>query len=256
MLIDTHCHIYLEEFAQDREETLLRAIDADIQKIIFPNIDRSTIDPMLSFCDTHPDRCFPLMGLHPTSVDENYKQELDYIEQQFSQRKYYGIGEIGIDLYWDQSRKKEQIEVFHHQVKLAKALKLPIVIHSRNSYPEVLEVLEKEAGDVLFGIFHSFTGTSQEAHQIIQLGFKLGINGIVTFKNSGLTETLNEVPLENIVIETDSPYLTPVPHRGKRNEPSYVRFVAKKLSDIYHRPLSDIAAITTNNALRVFAIDQ
>ncbi|MDP4184137.1 MAG: TatD family hydrolase [Bacteroidota bacterium] len=252
MLVDTHCHIYLEEFSDDREETLQRAIKADIRKFVLPNVDNTSIGPMLELVASNPECCYPLMGLHPTSVDDNYKEDLKNVEKWLSLRKFYGIGEIGIDLYWDKTFIKEQIAVFRHQLQLAKNMHLPVVIHARDSFPEIFSVVEEEAGSNLTGIFHSFGGTLDHAKKIIDWGFKLGINGIVTFKNSELPEILKHISIENLVLETDAPYLAPVPHRGKRNEPAFMRMTCKKIAEIYGIPIPEVEAITTSNAQKVF----
>ncbi len=254
MLIDTHSHIYSEDFLQDRDEALQRAYDSGIKKIILPNIDSGSIKHMLDLSDAYPHLCFPLIGLHPTSVDEEFRDELHAVEYWLAKRKFYGIGEIGIDLYWDSKFINEQKEAFRHQVKLAKQHKLPAVVHVRNSFEETYEILKEEQDGSLKGIFHCFSGDENEARKIIDLGFFIGIGGVVTFKNSTLREVLKSVSLSNIVLETDSPYLAPVPKRGKRNETSYLIYIAQKIAEVYSVPVAEVAEITTANARNLFGI--
>jgi TatD DNase family protein len=254
MFIDTHSHIYSEDFIQDRDEVMQRAYESGIKKIVLPNIDSGSIKHMLNLVDAYPHLCFPLMGLHPTSVDEDYAEELIAMEYWLEKRKFYGIGEIGIDLYWDNKYEKEQKEAFRYQLKLAKKMKLPVVIHVRNSFEETYSIVKEEQDGSLKGIFHCFNSTVEDANKIIELGFYLGIGGVVTFKNSNLDVVLDSVDPQHLVLETDAPYLAPVPQRGKRNESSYLVFVAKKLSEIYHLPVTRIAEITTTNARNIFGI--
>lgn len=254
MLIDTHSHIYSEDFTHDRDEALQRAYESGIKKIILPNIDSGSIKHMLDLADAYPHLCYPLIGLHPTSVEEDYKEELEAVEYWLEKRKFYGIGEIGIDLYWDKKYIKEQKEVFRHQVKIAKQQNLPIVIHIRDSFEETFQIVKEEQDGTLKGIFHCFTGDEAEAQKIIDIGFHLGIGGVVTFKNSNLDSVIQNIGVENLVLETDSPYLAPVPKRGKRNESSYLVFIAQKLAEIYNLPLTRIAEITTQNARKLFEI--
>lgn len=254
MLIDTHSHIYSEEFLHDRDEALQRAYDSGVKKIILPNIDSGSIKHMLDLADAYPHLCFPLMGLHPTSVDEDYKEELQAVEYWMEKRKFYGIGEIGIDLYWDKKFVNEQKEAFRYQLRLAKKYKLPIVIHVRNSFDETLEIVKEEQDGSLKGIFHCFSGEEIEAREVIDLGFLLGIGGVLTFKNSSLDEVIKKIDLNDIVLETDAPYLSPVPKRGKRNESAYLVYVAQKLAEIYNLPVERVAEITTSNARNLFGI--
>jgi TatD DNase family protein len=254
MLIDTHSHIYSEEFLHDRDEALQRAYDSGIKKIILPNIDSGSIKHMLDLSDAYPHLCYPLMGLHPTSVDEDYKEELEAVEYWLGKRKFYGIGEIGIDLYWDKRFVAEQKDAFRHQIKLAKNMNLPIVIHVRNSFDETYEIVKEEQDGHLRGIFHCFTGTSTEARKVVDLGFYLGVGGVLTFRNSELEEVIQSVSIQNLVLETDSPYLAPVPKRGKRNESSYLVYVAQKLAEIYNISVTQVAEITTSNARGLFEI--
>ena len=255
-LIDTHTHLFGEEFDEDRELALIRAREAGVGRFFMPNIDDTTVEQMLAVCDAHTD-CYPMIGFHPTSVDADWEARLQRVEQWLrSERKFYAIGEVGLDLYWDKTYRKEQEEVLHRQIQWALEWDLPLVIHCRSAYPELLEVLSHYDKESLTGIFHSFTGTAEDAAYLLDYpGFMLGINGVVTFKKSTLPAVLHvAVPLERLVLETDSPYLAPVPYRGKRNESAFVVKVAEKLSDIYEEPLDKIASITSANALKVFKI--
>jgi TatD DNase family protein len=252
--IDTHAHLYLEEFRNDIQEIMKHADNEHIKKIILPNIDSSSILPLHNLVDLYPDVCIPLMGLHPTYVNENPESELEKIEAQLRTYPYLGIGEIGIDLYWDKSFITQQIMVFKYQLDLALEMRLPVVIHARDSFNEIMQVvrLTKYAG--LKGIFHAFTGSAELAEEITSLGFKLGIGGILTFKNSGLQQAIQNIALEHLVLETDSPYLAPVPHRGKRNESSYIRLVAEKLAEIKRVSIEEVAEITSHNAEKLFSL--
>lgn len=254
MLIDTHSHIYSEEFLIDRDEALQRAYDSGVKKIILPNIDSGSIKHMIDLTDAYPHLCYPLMGLHPTSVDEDYKEEMQAIEYWLEKRKFYGIGEIGIDLYWDQKFEEEQKDAFRRQIVLAKEYELPIVIHVRNSFEETYEIVKEEQDGSLKGIFHCFTGDEQEAQKIIDLGFLLGIGGVLTFKNSSLDAVVQKISITDLVLETDSPYLSPVPKRGKRNESAYLMYIAQKVAEIYDIPVERVAEITTSNARNLFGI--
>lgn len=249
---DTHTHLYSEAFDDDRDAMIQRALEAGVKRFFIPAIDSTYTQGMYDLEKAYPDNVFLMMGLHPTHVKENYEEELAHIEAQFEKRSFYAVGEIGIDLYWDKSTLSIQQDAFKRQIQLAKKYKLPIVIHCRDAFDEVFEVLESEKSPDLFGIFHCFSGTSEQALQAIGYGMKLGIGGVVTFKNGKIDQFLNEIPLEHIVLETDAPYLSPVPFRGKRNESSYVILVAEKLATIYQRPLRDIAEITSANADAVF----
>lgn len=249
---DTHTHLYSEAFDEDRDTMIQRAIDAGVQRFFIPAIDSEYTQGMYDLEKAYPNHVFLMMGLHPTHVKENYEEELAHIEAQFEERSFYAVGEIGIDLYWDKSTLTIQQDAFKRQIQLAKKYKLPIVIHCRDAFDEVFEVLESEKSDDLFGIFHCFTGTKEQALQAIGYGMKLGIGGVVTFKNGKIDQFLSDIPLEHIVLETDAPYLSPVPFRGKRNESSYVTLVAEKLATIYQRPLAEIADITSANADAVF----
>lgn len=253
-LIDTHTHLYSDAFAEDRNEMIERAIADGVDKFYIPAIDSQTTQAMYDLEQAFPDRMYLMMGLHPTSVKENYEEELNHVEEELAKRKFYAIGEIGIDLYWDQSTLEIQQDAFRRQIKLAKKYELPIVIHCRNAFDEVFEILEEEKGDDLFGIFHCFTGTLAQAKQALQYNMKLGIGGVVTFKNGKIDKFLNEIDLKHIVIETDAPYLAPKPFRGKRNESAYVVKVAEKLAEVYDTSVEEIAEITTENALEIFQI--
>lgn len=252
MFVDTHSHIYSEEFSTDRDEVIARAIKAGISKIVLPNIDSSTIKPMLDLADSGPDLFIPLIGLHPTSVKEDFRKELQIMEYWFNKRIFSGIGEIGIDLYWDKTFINEQIEAFTIQISWAKKAGIPLVIHVRDSFPEVIAVLEQEKNESLTGVFHSFTGNIEQAAQVIDLGFKIGIGGIVTFKNSGMDTVVQQIDLKHILLETDSPWLAPVPHRGRRNESAYITAVAAKIASLHEISNEDVARITTQNAQQLF----
>jgi TatD DNase family protein len=254
ILTDTHTHLYSEEFDLDRNEMILRAISKGVTRFFIPAIDSSCIQAMYDLEKNYPDHVFLMMGLHPCYVKENYEEELNYIETELFKRKFTAIGEIGIDLYWDKSTLEIQKIAFKHQIKLAKKYKLPIVIHSRESFDEIFEVLESERSDDLFGIFHCFTGDFKQAQQAISYNMKLGIGGVVTFKNGKIDQFLHQIDLKHIVLETDSPYLAPVPFRGKRNESSYVHLVAEKLASIYGVSIDKVAQITTENSKAVFGI--
>lgn len=252
-MIDTHSHIYSEEFDADRDEMILRAKNAGVTKIILPNVDSESLPRMLALESQYPDYCYPAIGLHPTSVKDNYKDELALVRSELERRKFVAIGEIGLDLYWDKTFYNEQVTAFQKQVEWALEYNLPIIIHVRNSHQETIEALKPFRGTGLRGIFHCFTGGKKEADEIFESGeFLLGIGGVVTFKNSGLAENLKDIPLDKLVLETDSPYLAPVPFRGKRNEPSNLILVAKKLSEIYLLTLSEIKNLTTENVGKIF----
>lgn len=256
MLVDSHSHLFLEEFADDLPQVMQRAREAGVTHIFMPNIDSTTIEPLLSVCETYRDFCFPMIGLHPTSVNENYKKELDIVAGQLaSSNGYVAIGEIGLDLYWDKTFLREQLLAFEKQVEWALEYHLPIVIHTREAFDYIYKVLQpyKETG--LAGIFHSFTGTSEEAAKLLDFpGFMIGINGVVTFKKSQLPEVLKGIPLTRIVLETDSPYLTPVPNRGKRNESAYLKDTLIKVAEIYRESPEGVAEATSENALKVFGM--
>jgi TatD DNase family protein len=254
VITDTHTHLYSDAFDEDRSEMMHRALDAGISRFFIPAIDSSYTESMFQLEKEYPKNIFLMMGLHPTSVKENYQEELQHVEDLLSKRSFYAIGEIGIDLYWDKSTLGIQQKAFRHQIQLAKKYNLPIVIHCRESFDEIFEVLEDEKDDDLFGIFHCFTGTIEQAKQAISYNMKLGIGGVVTFKNGKIDQFLNQIDLKHIVLETDAPYLSPVPFRGKRNESGYILNVLNKLSEIYNTPIENIAEITTENSKAIFKI--
>lgn len=254
-LIDTHNHLYLEEFDPEQDALVDAALKSGIDMLLLPNVDLTTIDRMHDLCDRFPDFAYPMMGLHPTSVNENYAEALKKTESYLGKRSYCAIGEIGIDLYWDKTYLKEQKIVFEEQLKWSIDLDLPVAIHTRDAYPEVLESIHKVGADKLRGVFHSFTGTVTDLEEIKKLKkFKLGINGVITFKNSKLSETILSTDINNIVLETDAPYLAPVPYRGKRNEPVYIWKTAEKVADTYGLTLGETVEITRKNALDLFKI--
>ena len=255
-LIDTHSHLFLEEFSEDLPQVIERARSAGITHIFMPNIDSTTIDSMLSVCNAYKDYCFPMVGLHPTSVNADYEKELEIVARELkSFNKYIAIGEIGMDLYWDKTFLKEQQIALDKQINWALEYDLPVVIHCRDAFGYIYNVLEPYKNTSLKGVFHSFTGTDDEAARILEFsGFLIGINGVVTFKKSHLPEVLTKIPLEKIVLETDSPYLTPVPNRGKRNESAYVKDTLMKVSDIYWMSPEAVGSVTSENALKVFGM--
>ncbi|HSJ12203.1 MAG TPA: TatD family hydrolase [Gillisia sp.] len=254
MLTDTHTHLYSKEFDKDRKEVIQKAIDLNVSRFFIPAIDSSHTQSMYDLEKEFPDNIFLMMGLHPTSVKENFEEELAHVEDQFAQRKFYAVGETGIDLFWDKSFLKQQQESFKRQIQLAKKYDLPVVIHCRDAFDEIFEVLETEKGNDLFGIFHCFTGNREQADKALSYNMKLGIGGVVTFKNGGIDKFLGEIPIEHIVLETDSPYLAPVPYRGKRNESSYIEIIAQKVAEIYAMDLNEVASITTQNSRDIFKV--
>ena len=252
-MIDTHSHIYSEEFDADRTEVVRRAKDAGVERIIMPNVDSESLQRMLDTEKQYPDYCYATIGLHPTSVEENYRDVLDLVRSELERRKYVAVGEIGLDFYWDKTFIQEQVIAFQTQVEWALEYNLPIIIHVRNSHKETIEVLKPFKSKGLRGVFHCFTGGRKEADEIFALGdFLLGIGGVVTFKNSGLAENLKDIPLQKLLLETDSPYLTPTPYRGKRNESAYMALVCNKLAEVYGIPIEDIDRITSRNADNLF----
>ena len=253
-LIDTHTHLFLPEFDSDYDQVILNAKENGVVKVLLPNVDSSTLENLLKLSEKYPDYCFPMMGLHPTSVNENYKEELKKVEDWLEKRKFYAIGEIGIDLYWDKTFKTQQEEVFRYQIDLAKKYNLPIVIHARESFNEIFRIMDEVLDEKLKGVFHAFTGSESQAEKIIDWGFKIGIGGIVTFKNSGLDKVVENIDINHIVLETDSPYLAPVPKRGKRNESAFILFIAQKIAGIKNISLEEVAKITTLNAKQLFQV--
>ena len=254
MITDTHTHLYSEQFDQDREAMIQRAKDAGVQRFFIPAIDSSYSKRMFSLEENYPNDVFLMMGLHPTSVKENFEIELQHVKDWIDKKTFVAIGEIGIDLYWDKTFLKQQQMAFQTQIRWAKEKKLPIVIHCRNAFSEIFDILELEKGPDLYGIFHCFTGTLEQAKKAISYNMKLGIGGVVTFKNGKIDTFLNQIPLHHIVLETDAPYLSPAPHRGKRNESSYITYVIEKLATIYKLPFNEIAAVTSKNSKEVFGI--
>jgi len=253
-LVDTHTHLYLPEFHTDRDEMINRALKNGVVKLLMPNIDIKSLDPMLACAEKYPGICYPMTGLHPTSVKEDYHSQLEQLENVTTDNKFIAVGEIGIDLYWDKTFLEEQKEALHKQIEYAVRYALPVVIHSRQSFPEVFSVIDEFRGEKLKGIFHAFSGNLQDAIKAVGMGFKLGIGGPLTFKNSGLDKIAREVGLENIVLETDSPYLAPVPYRGKRNESSYICIINRKLAEILGKSDEEVADVTYENACRLFNI--
>ncbi len=254
IITDTHTHLYSEEFDADRTEMIQRAINAGVIRFFIPAIDSGATTSMYALEKAYPDNIFLMMGLHPTYVKDNYESELAHVEAALEARKFYAIGEIGIDLFWDKTHLEEQQIAFRRQIQLAKQYKLPIVIHCRDAFNEIFEILEEEKSADLHGIFHCFTGTYEQALQAISYNMKLGIGGVVTFKNGKIDQFLNTIGIEHIVLETDSPYLAPIPYRGKRNESSYILNVVNKLADLYQLSAEEVAHITTENSKAIFGI--
>lgn len=254
ILTDTHTHLYSEEFDLDRNEMMQRAIENGVSRFFIPAIDSTCTQSMYDLEQDYPNNVFLMMGLHPTYVKDNYLEELQHVENELAKRKFVAIGEIGIDLYWDKTHLAEQQKAFRKQIHLAKQYKLPIVIHCREAFDEIFEILEEEKSPELFGIFHCFSGTYEQALQAISYNMKLGIGGVVTFKNGKIDQFLNKIDLKHIVLETDSPYLAPIPYRGKRNESSYLVNVADKLAQIYDVSANEIAVTTTSNSIELFGI--
>lgn len=251
-LIDTHSHLYLPEFDSDRDQVVNRAIQQGVEKICLPNIDTGSVKPLLALVKKYPEHCFPMMGLHPSSVNKNYRDKLEKIHEHLTKSNFIAIGEIGIDLYWNDMYREEQMAAFREQVSLAQKYQLPIVIHVRESFDEVFQILNEFKSNYPKGIFHSFTGNKIHARRAIEMGFKLGIGGIVTFKNSGIDIVVKDIDTKHIVLETDSPYLAPVPKRGKRNESSYLVYTARKIAELHKVTVEEIADITTQNAKKLF----
>ncbi len=254
ILTDTHTHLYSEAFDDDRDQVIKNAIDKGVERFFIPAIDSTYTQSMLALEKSYPKNIFLMMGLHPTHVKESFEEELHHVEEMLSKRKFYAVGEIGVDLYWDNTYLKQQQQAFKSQIRLAKKYGLPIVIHCREAFDEIFEILEEEKGKELFGIFHCFTGTLEQAHKAISYNMKLGIGGVVTFKNGKIDTFLNAIDLKHIVLETDSPYLAPMPYRGKRNESAYLLNVLDKLSTIYNMAPDEIAKKTTENSKVIFGV--
>lgn len=255
VLTDTHTHLYSKEFGEEASSLVSSAIKKGITRFFMPNVDSESIEGMFEIEKHFPQNCFAMMGLHPCSVNENYLEELALVEEWFLKRKFVAVGEIGIDLYWDKTFFVQQQDAFRKQIQLAKKYNLPYVIHSRNSFDEVFEIVSEFKQDKIKAIFHCFSGTIEQAEKVISLGdFKLGIGGVVTFKNSGVDKVVEAIDLKHIVLETDAPYLAPVPHRGKRNEPAYLLLVAQKIAEIKNISIEEVAAVTTQNSVEVFGM--
>lgn len=254
MFIDSHAHLYLPQFEDDIDEVIQRAIESNVQKIFLPNIDSSTTEAMFNLAEKYPEVCYPMMGLHPCSVKENYKDELAHIKEIKEYRKIYGVGELGIDLYWDKTFKEEQITAFQTQIEWAIEWKLPIIIHSREALPLTIEIVENMNHPDLTGVFHCFAGTLEQAERIQAVGFYMGIGGVSTFKNGGMDKTLPEMDLDGLILETDSPYLPPVPYRGKRNESAYIPIVAERIALLKDIALEEVMKKTTYNSQQLFGL--
>lgn len=250
--IDTHCHLYVHEFDADRDEMIKRALSGGISKMMLPNIDEASLPEMKKLAKRFSTQCFPMMGLHPCSVKADYEEILNRMEIEFDTHEYIGVGETGIDLYWDKTFEQEQVKAFERHIQWAKQFDLPIIIHSRESLDLTIEVISNHQNGTLRGIFHCFSGSRDQVNKIDNLGFKVGIGGVVTYKKAGLAELLPEIPKRMIVLETDSPYLAPVPYRGKRNEPFFILEVANKIAEVLNMSLSELAALTTANAEEVY----
>lgn len=254
IFIDSHSHIYAVDFDNDRPALMERADKAGIIKVLMPAIDSNTHENMFKIAAQFPGKCMPMMGLHPCSVMKNYDTEMRLAEAYLGKKNFIAIGETGLDFHWDLTYKEQQYDAFQRQIEWALQYDIPVVIHSRNSTEECIRMIEKNQRGKLKGVFHCFTGTLQQAQKIIDLGFFLGIGGVLTFKNAGLDKVISETSLDHVVLETDAPYLAPVPYRGKRNEPTYIGYVAKKLAEIKGKTVEEIATITTANAQKLFAL--
>lgn len=252
MYIDTHAHLYADAFEKDRDAAVEKALESGVQEIYMPNIDHTSIDGMLALEDKYPKHCMPMMGLHPCHVEKNFERELYIVEEWLEKRSFAAVGEIGMDLYWDKTFQEQQQEAFYIQIALAKKYQIPIVIHNREAFNEAFNIVEQQKDEKLEGIFHCFTGSVEEAKKIMDIGFYLGIGGVATFKNGGLDKVIPEIGLDNIVLETDSPYLAPTPHRGKRNEPAYIPLIAEKIATLLEISPEEVAEKTTKNAHTIF----
>jgi len=254
MYTDSHTHLYLDAFSDDRDAMVQRALDAGVSRMLLPNIDSSSCEAMFNMAQEYPGVCLPMMGLHPTSVRENYREELAFIEKQLDRPDILAIGETGIDLYWDKTFIREQEIAFKAQIQWAKELGLPLVIHARDSFQEIFKMLDETGTEGLRGVFHSFTGGAEELKKVLSYDFMIGINGIVTFKNSNLSEVAGHIPPNRLLLETDAPFLAPVPFRGRRNESSYLLHIAAKVAEIHNLTIEEVGAITTRNALDLFQL--
>ena len=251
-LIDTHAHLYLPDFDADRSDMIASAVAKGIDTMLLPNIDKDSIDPLKRICEQYHDSCKPMMGLHPTSVKEDFEVQLQCIKDELEKGNYIAVGEIGIDLYWSKDFEEQQIIAFREQLRLAKQYRIPVAIHTREAFPMILDLVEKEKTDELQGVFHCFTGTSEDANRIIQLGFYMGIGGVITYKKSTLPQVISQVSPDHLLLETDAPFLPPVPFRGKRNESAYLIYIAQKLAEVMQTDMESITQITTKNAIRLF----
>ena len=255
MFIDTHSHLYAEQFDNDRDEVVKRAINNNVSIMLLPAIDKSTQTSLINCANNYPKNCFQMIGLHPTSIKENYREELDYLYEEIKNNKYIGIGETGLDYYWDKTFIKEQEIALREQIELALKHSLPIVLHSRKSLNEIFNILQDYKNSNLTGVFHCFPGNVIEAKKALDMGFYIGIGGVVTYKNSEMAEVVKNISINNILLETDSPYLTPIPHRGKRNESSYIKNIAENIAEIKNVSLTEVETITTTNAKQLFNIN-
>jgi TatD DNase family protein len=255
ILTDTHTHLYSKEFENESTTLIQSAIDKGITRLFMPNVDSESIGAMLQIEKQFPNNCFPMMGLHPCSVGPKYQQDISVVEYWLNKRKFIAVGEIGIDLYWDKTFFEQQQDAFRRQIELAKKYNVPYIIHSRNSFNEVMEIVAEFKEDNIKAIFHCFSGNVEQAQQVIAAGnFKLGIGGVVTFKNSGLDKVVEAIDLKHLVLETDAPYLAPTPHRGKRNDPEYLVLIAQRIAEIKNISIEEVAAITTQNSIDIFGI--
>lgn len=254
MFIDTHCHIFSKQFDEDIDDAIQRALDNNVGKILMPNIDLESVEPMNILAKKYPGICYSMMAIHPCDVKADFKKDLEFVDKELATGKYIAVGETGIDLFWEKELIEQQKESFRAHLQFGKKYNLPVVIHIRDSFDEIFEVIEKEAEPSLFGIFHCFTGTLEQANRAIELGFSLGVGGVSTFKKTHLNEVLDKIDLKHLVLETDSPYLAPTPNRGKRNEPSYIPLIAEKLADFHQTTIEKIEEITTENANRIFKL--
>ena len=254
-LIDTHAHLFVKKFDADRDEVIERAIHNNVTRMFLPNIDEESVNAMLEISRRYPQHCYPMIGIHPTDIHSHYKDQLQKVQSWLNHENFYGIGETGIDLYWDKTYKKQQIEAFGEHIDIASNNNLPVIIHARNSYPEVFSVLRDFKNKDFTGIFHSFTGSIDLAMEAVDMGLKIGMGGIATFKNAGVDKVIAQIPPEHIVLETDSPYLSPTPKRGKRNESAYIYYINQKLAEIHDKTPEETAKITTHNAKVLFRIE-
>lgn len=253
-LIDTHCHLFAEQFDNDRDEMISNAMEAGVGLFLLPNIDIESIPSLYELSDKYPDQCLPMMGLHPCSVFADYEKSLDLIYRELNSRKFIAIGEIGLDYYWDVTFKEQQIDAFKTQLNWALEMKLPVAIHTRNSFEDAISIVEQMQSKGLTGVFHCFSGTIEDAKRIVATGFYLGIGGVLTFKNGGIDKVLPDVPMKNLILETDAPYLAPVPYRGKRNEPKYLPLVAQKLAEVKGIDIGIVTKTTSGNAMKLFGL--